>query len=169
MAQKHGFRDYNDYLFSSHWRNLKKSLGMFACCVCESSKNLLAHHVRYRDLIDVEVSDLVCMCFACHDIFHIGCRKSGRWYVGIESSEIKSLVKAFLLEPWCVKRSDALKRRCDIRKDRKSKPKRETRRQRKKRLKMRQRHPQRRAYVRRERRDGNFIISCGKLIYSPRI
>jgi len=112
-AKKYGFNSYEEYLESNHWRELKAKLGMYACCCCSTSRYLLAHHIRYRDLVDVQVTDLVTMCSRCHDIFHTGCRKHRINYVGVEADQIASLVTQFKSEYWFEKRERRLVERAE--------------------------------------------------------
>lgn len=166
-ARKHGFKSYAHYLESSHWSNLKSSLGMFACACCSAKRPLVAHHIRYRDLIDVQVGDLVSMCFGCHDIFHIGCRKNGIDYIDIEADEIIKKVSEFKEQPWCLKRSESLKKRAG-RKLRKMGliGKKKSKKRKWKRNKNKIVFPRIKSY----KREGNFVIwPDGRVIYQPHI
>lgn len=70
----YGDRDFyrNIYLKSEHWINLKKEkLKEFDCCaLCNSIKKLDVHHLNYKNLYDVELSDLLVVCRPCHAKIH---------------------------------------------------------------------------------------------------
>lgn len=64
--------NYSDYLKSCDWkekrtlkRNNKKN-----CAICGSKENLHTHHLNYKNLIDVEQSDLRVLCENCHFLTH---------------------------------------------------------------------------------------------------
>lgn len=65
---------YSTYLQSEHWRELRarafQILGRI-CAHCGNTKQLEAHHIRYRNPIQsCTVSDLVILCHACHKRQH---------------------------------------------------------------------------------------------------
>jgi 5-methylcytosine-specific restriction endonuclease McrA len=67
-------RDYyrEEYLKSEHWKNLKCSkFNANPCCEECSSKNRLdVHHLVYKNLYDVLLSDLKTLCRKCHKAKH---------------------------------------------------------------------------------------------------
>lgn len=67
-------RDYyrKEYLKSEHWRKLKwsKIKSSPFCADCGSTKHLDVHHLNYRNLYDVELTDLLVLCRACHHKRH---------------------------------------------------------------------------------------------------
>lgn len=62
------------YLKSEHWANLRleKLASVDAKCERCGERDLSndVHHVNYRNLYDVELSDLLCLCRKCHDLTH---------------------------------------------------------------------------------------------------
>jgi hypothetical protein len=66
---------YRDvYLKSEDWKSLRKiklSKKKARCQICGfASKSNDIHHLKYRNLYDVEIKDLVVVCRKCHDIIH---------------------------------------------------------------------------------------------------
>lgn len=78
IVKKHSFyltdkKYYWDiYLKSDHWKQLrKKKLEADSKCeYCQSLKNLDVHHIRYKQLYDVELEDLKTLCRKCHKLEH---------------------------------------------------------------------------------------------------
>jgi hypothetical protein len=64
--------DYQQYLESPHWLTLRylKRLRARQCGVCAARRELHVHHLNYRNLTDVELSDLRVMCRRCHFLAH---------------------------------------------------------------------------------------------------
>lgn len=63
---------YQQYLKSPHWlttRYLKK-LRARQCGICAARHELHVHHLNYRNLVDVELSDLRVLCKRCHFLAH---------------------------------------------------------------------------------------------------
>lgn len=62
----------NVYLKSEHWKELRgrKLKENPTCERCPSSKRLDVHHIRYRNIFDVETSDLLTLCRKCHNKEH---------------------------------------------------------------------------------------------------
>lgn len=104
LAVQAGFSSYQDYLRSQHWRELKDRSGVMLkpCCACPSHSEL-AHHMRYRNLLDVLPEDLIGMCCECHDDFHMACRKSKQSYIGLPPLQILVITTAFRATPWAAK------------------------------------------------------------------
>lgn len=61
-----------EYLRSEHWQKLKASkLQKNPCCEkCKSTKKLDVHHLDYKNLYDVLLSDLQTLCRKCHKMEH---------------------------------------------------------------------------------------------------
>ena len=57
-----------DYLKSEHWKNLrmKKIISQNRCENCNTKTSLDVHHLNYKNLFDVELTDLQVLCRACH-------------------------------------------------------------------------------------------------------
>lgn len=62
----------NVYLLSEHWKKLKKNKLKESpiCEICGASKNLDVHHLRYKNLYDVELKDLQTLCRKHHTNEH---------------------------------------------------------------------------------------------------
>jgi len=60
------------YLQSAHWKSLrsKKLAASPRCERCGNTHALDVHHVNYRNLFDVALSDLLTLCRSCHDAEH---------------------------------------------------------------------------------------------------
>ena len=62
------------YLLSEHWNNLKIrlffSLGEKRCCKCGFNKYIEVHHINYKNIYDVLLSDLEVLCRRCHKREH---------------------------------------------------------------------------------------------------
>lgn len=66
---------YEDYLKTDYWKAVSdavKKRADYRCQVCNSPHDLCAHHRTYehrgRELD--HLSDLICLCRRCHEIFH---------------------------------------------------------------------------------------------------
>jgi hypothetical protein len=61
------------YLNSDHWKSLReealKTHGEF-CFICDRDEDLQVHHLRYRSIFNVKVSDLQILCRRCHELEH---------------------------------------------------------------------------------------------------
>ena len=70
----YGDRDFyrNQYLQSEHWKALRaaKLFLNSSCEECGSNKRIEPHHLQYRNLYDVELSDLKSLCRKCHNKVH---------------------------------------------------------------------------------------------------
>ena len=71
--------DYDQYLKSEDWLRKKylKRLKRNNCAICNSKKNLDVHHLNYKNLHNVEQSDLRVLCRRCHFLAH-DLQKSGK-------------------------------------------------------------------------------------------
>jgi hypothetical protein len=73
VANEMTMMSYPEYLKSSHWLDLKENKARRTarrCGLCGSTKQLDCHHVLYRNLIDVQTSDLRWLCRECHSLVH---------------------------------------------------------------------------------------------------
>lgn len=64
---------YKDYLKSQDWedkRELKYSKSKKRCAICSSTQNLDLHHLNYKNLTDVNTTDLRILCRRCHTLTH---------------------------------------------------------------------------------------------------
>lgn len=63
---------YDDYLKSEDWLTKKylKRLKRNNCAICNSKDNLHVHHLNYKNLVDVDMSDLRVYCKRCHFLAH---------------------------------------------------------------------------------------------------
>jgi len=68
--------EYNQYLQSADWQQkrseklLRKYGTKKRCSICASKEKLNIHHLNYRNLYDVEQSDLRILCERCHKLTH---------------------------------------------------------------------------------------------------
>lgn len=64
--------EYKEYLLSDDWKQKRrqKLLKKRHCAVCSSKKELHVHHLNYKNLFDVEMSDLRVLCKRCHFLAH---------------------------------------------------------------------------------------------------
>lgn len=70
---------YKDYLKSDHWkslRNRKLSHSKRRCAICGSKERLEVHHLQYKNIFDVDLTDLRILCNRCHKLYH-ELKKSG--------------------------------------------------------------------------------------------
>jgi hypothetical protein len=68
-----GFSTYQEYLASDHWRNLRKRYNdsdLPQRCVCGRFRDEL-HHCTYERLGEEFLTDLVPLCWRCHDKLHL--------------------------------------------------------------------------------------------------
>lgn len=64
--------EYRDYLKSDHWQNLRlrKLKRTTGCFICHKPESPEIHHIRYKNLTDVNQHDLKRLCASCHELFH---------------------------------------------------------------------------------------------------
>ena len=65
--------NYNEYLNSNHWKNIRKikiEESGCKCQLCGSYKNLNVHHNNYDNLFMEDMNDLIVLCESCHKKFH---------------------------------------------------------------------------------------------------
>lgn len=65
-------QNYQQYLQSDHWQQLRERKEQKAtrCAICATTKNLQTHHLFYKNLYDVQTSDLRVLCDRCHKLTH---------------------------------------------------------------------------------------------------
>ena len=66
---------YTEYLQSSYWKQVARAVKARAgnrCQVCNSRKELCAHHRTYENKGNEmnHLDDLTCLCLRCHTLFH---------------------------------------------------------------------------------------------------
>lgn len=65
---------YKEYLNTDHWQNLRRNKFKFGgrkCVICQETKTVDVHHIRYREnLFETEPKDLIVLCRACHRMVH---------------------------------------------------------------------------------------------------
>jgi hypothetical protein len=70
---KYNRKEYREeYLNSPEWKAIR-DLVFFEPLECQCCKNTLAtdlHHMVYRDIVDIKISDLLPVCRSCHDFIH---------------------------------------------------------------------------------------------------
>lgn len=65
--------DYNKYLQSRKWRELRKQRiekDHGQCAICGSTKNLLVHHTTYENYKNENLDELLTLCKTCHYRMH---------------------------------------------------------------------------------------------------
>ncbi len=65
--------DYRYYIRSAAWyrrRAVALKIADHKCMICYSSENLSVHHRTYERLGREKMTDLVVLCWPCHDLFH---------------------------------------------------------------------------------------------------
>ena len=64
--------EYKKYLQSKDWSNKRKLKRKRhkRCAICSSENNLHTHHINYKNLTDIEQSDLRVLCDRCHKLAH---------------------------------------------------------------------------------------------------
>ena len=65
--------NYKQYLKSEDWKTKKTekySKTKKRCGICGSKEDVDLHHLNYKNLLDVESSDLRALCRRCHFLAH---------------------------------------------------------------------------------------------------
>lgn len=68
---RYNSREYREeYLKSEHWKTLRGYIvkSGVMCFKCQQKPATDAHHLRYRNIVDVKISDLVPLCRPCHEL-----------------------------------------------------------------------------------------------------
>ena len=60
---------YNKYILSKKWKKKTRKIKR-VCWVCGSEKNIGIHHITYKRLYNEKQSDLVPLCWECHNEVH---------------------------------------------------------------------------------------------------
>lgn len=79
-----GYRNYNEYLQSTHWKNKKieyRNSEMLQHCLFCENKNYILHHRSYVRLGDESLYDFIPLCQDCH-------RKVHEWFNTHEDIQI---------------------------------------------------------------------------------
>ena len=65
-------REYQKYLRSDDWKDKRsdKNSKRRRCAICASTEEIHVHHLNYRNLHDVQQSDLRKLCRRCHFLGH---------------------------------------------------------------------------------------------------
>lgn len=65
--------NYQEYLLSQDWKDVKKKFKQNFCEICGTKKNLHLHHLTYRnvELGKERKEDVVTLCSSCHLASHI--------------------------------------------------------------------------------------------------
>lgn len=85
-AKKHRFyhvdREYyrNVYLKTDHWKKLRqqKLLTNPVCEECGSANRVEPHHINYKSLYNVDLTDLKTLCRVCHTKIHVELNNQNR-------------------------------------------------------------------------------------------
>lgn len=67
------FIDYNEYIRSDAWirkRDQRLAIDNYQCKKCGTAKNLIVHHITYKNLGHEDMDDLVTLCWNCHNSVH---------------------------------------------------------------------------------------------------
>ncbi len=68
---KYSRKEYRDeYLKSDHWKTLRGYIvkSGVLCFKCKDSPATDAHHLNYKNIVDVKITDLVPLCRPCHEL-----------------------------------------------------------------------------------------------------
>lgn len=70
---KYTRKEYREeYLKSDEWKNLRQTiLGSNPDCQCCGKSASDVHHLVYRNIVDIKISDLIPVCRKCHDFIHL--------------------------------------------------------------------------------------------------
>ena len=84
---KYTRKEYREeYLQSEEWKTLRKTImDAGPNCQCCDQKATDVHHLVYRNIVDIKITDLLPVCRKCHDLIHQAIRD------GWISQEIKDL------------------------------------------------------------------------------
>lgn len=65
--------DYDKYIKSEEWKEVREErefLDGLKCRFCGSAKNLTVHHITYENVPNEDMTDLVTLCWTCHNELH---------------------------------------------------------------------------------------------------
>jgi hypothetical protein len=92
---KYTQKEYREeYLDSPEWKNLRNTiLGSSPNCQCCGRPATDVHHMVYRNIVDVKITDLLPVCRNCHNELHtaIKCEWISQQAKDIDDIRIKSL------------------------------------------------------------------------------
>ncbi len=90
---------YDEYCVGDHWRLLKgrkfKECGR-KCMRCKTKQQIHVHHVRYKNLVDVETTDLMVLCKDCHETLHSAIRFYELHIEDVEGVSALAMIDKFL-------------------------------------------------------------------------
>lgn len=95
---------YAEYLQSDHWKKLRKRKlkESPSCLVCKTEKTLEVHHIRYKNLTDVKLTDLRTLCEKCHRTLHKA-KENGHIDFGTEENQKIDRLIIKTVKEWKVK------------------------------------------------------------------
>jgi len=69
---KYTRKEYREeYLNSEEWKNLRNTImSSEPDCQCCGKKASDVHHMVYRNIVDIKITDLIPVCRTCHDYIH---------------------------------------------------------------------------------------------------
>lgn len=85
----------NIYLKSDHWKKLReeKLQQHNKCELCNTANFLDVHHINYRELFNVKLSDLMVLCRSCHEKEHIRLKQLDVKKVKRLNNKLRRIVK----------------------------------------------------------------------------
>jgi len=88
--------EYQKYLESPHWKQTrsKKRGRTRGCGICGAAESLDVHHMNYRELFDVEMSDLRVLCRTCHRFAHVLHRRGAFRFTSTDHNHRWAVLKA---------------------------------------------------------------------------
>lgn len=91
------------YLKSEHWKTLRgKKLELNPSCeICGKIGVMDVHHVNYRQLFDVQLTDLLTVCRKCHDGIHKHCppeKRQKEEFVAVAAQQVSIANEQFKLK-----------------------------------------------------------------------
>jgi len=66
-------REWEAYLLSQHWTDLRQQKfaeAGKACKSCNGKNDIQCHHIRYKNFTDCTTADLIVLCEDCHKVLH---------------------------------------------------------------------------------------------------
>lgn len=100
---------YNKYINSSEWfklRQKKFTQDGKICAVCTSKIVIHVHHIRYKNLTDCILDDLLVLCARCHSDLHFFAKLWSIDLIGYELPQIKMLIDDLVLTPELITQRD---------------------------------------------------------------
>ncbi len=75
LVQPLGFRNYDEYLNGTHWKEYIRKHRRITCFCCNSSGVMNQHHITYKRIGKELPEDTITVCNRCHDEIHDRCKK----------------------------------------------------------------------------------------------